>query len=47
MIYGARTTIFIAVLATALSFTLGSILGFAAAVVGGWFDTLMSRFVDL
>jgi len=47
MIYGARTTIFIAVLATALSFTLGSVLGFAAAVIGGWFDTLMSRFVDL
>lgn len=47
MIYGARTTIFIAALATALSFTLGSILGFTAAVVGGWFDTLMSRFVDL
>ncbi len=47
MIYGARVTIFIAVLSTALSFTLGSILGFTAAVVGGWFDTLMSRFVDL
>ncbi|MBA3448289.1 MAG: ABC transporter permease [Pseudaminobacter sp.] len=47
MIFGARTTIFIAVLATALSFSLGSILGFTAAVVGGWFDTLMSRFVDL
>jgi peptide/nickel transport system permease protein len=47
MIYGARTTIFIAVMATILSFTLGSVLGFAAAVVGGWFDTLMSRFVDL
>lgn len=47
MIYGARTTIFIAVAATAISFTLGSVLGFAAAVVGGWFDTLMSRFVDL
>ena len=47
MIYGARTTIFIAVLATALSFSLGAILGFSAAVIGGWFDTLMSRFVDL
>ena len=47
MIYGARTTIFIAVLATALSFTLGSVLGFAAAAVGGWVDTVMSRFVDL
>jgi peptide/nickel transport system permease protein len=47
MIFGARTTIFIAVMATALSFSMGSILGFTAAVVGGWFDTLMSRFVDL
>lgn len=47
MIFGARTTIFIAAMATALSFTLGSILGFTAAVLGGWFDTLMSRFVDL
>lgn len=47
MIYGARTTIFIAVMATALSFSLGAILGFSAAVLGGWFDTLMSRFVDL
>lgn len=47
MIYGARTTIFIAVMATALSFSLGAILGFTAAVVGGWLDTGMSRFVDL
>jgi len=47
MIYGAQTTIFIAVLATALSFTLGSVLGFMAAVLGGWFDMIMSRFVDL
>ncbi|TIO79451.1 ABC transporter permease [Mesorhizobium sp.] len=47
MIYGAQTTIFIAVLATALSFSMGSILGFTAAVVGGWFDVFMSRFVDL
>jgi peptide/nickel transport system permease protein len=47
MIYGGRTTIFIAVMATALSFTMGSLLGFAAAVAGGWLDTLMSRLVDL
>ncbi|MGD9912697.1 MAG: ABC transporter permease [Rhizobiaceae bacterium] len=47
MIYGARTTIFIAAAATAISFILGSILGFLAAVVGGWFDMIMSRFVDL
>ncbi|TWG99726.1 peptide/nickel transport system permease protein [Mesorhizobium sp. J18] len=47
MIYGGRITIFIAALATALSFILGSVLGFTAAVVGGWFDTIMSRLVDL
>jgi peptide/nickel transport system permease protein len=47
MIYGCRTTIAIAALATALSFTLGAMLGFAAAVIGGWIDQLMSRAVDL
>ncbi len=47
MIYGARTTIFIAAVATALSFSLGSIMGFVAAVIGGWVDQGVSRFVDL
>jgi peptide/nickel transport system permease protein len=47
MIYGAQTTILIAAMATAISFVMGSVLGFAAAVIGGWFDTIMSRFVDL
>lgn len=47
MIYGGRTTIYIATMATALSFTLGSILGFTAAVIGGWIDQAMSRTVDL
>lgn len=47
MLYGARTTLFVASLATLLSFSLGSILGMTAAVAGGWFDQAMSRFVDL
>lgn len=47
MIYGARTTIFIAAAATAFSFIAGSILGFTAATVGGWTDQGMSRGVDL
>jgi peptide/nickel transport system permease protein len=47
MIYGARTTLWIAALATAMSFTLGSVLGFAAAVIGGWVDQALSRIVDL
>ncbi len=47
MIYGARTTIFIAAAATALSFTMGAVLGFTAAVTGGWVDQVLSRGVDL
>lgn len=47
MIYGGRTTIWIATMATILSFTTGSVLGFLAAVLGGWADQAMSRFVDL
>ena len=38
MISGTRVTLVIAGLATALSFSMGSILGFTAAVVGGWLD---------
>jgi len=47
MIYGGRTTIFIAIVATILSFVTGSVLGFLAAVLGGWADQALSRFVDL
>ena len=47
MIYGGQTTILIATAATILSFTTGSVLGFFAAVSGGWLDQALSRFVDL
>ncbi|MDE1130155.1 MAG: ABC transporter permease [Ascidiaceihabitans sp.] len=47
MIYGGQTTILIATAATILSFTTGSVLGFFAAVSGGWIDQALSRFVDL
>ncbi|MFW8593557.1 ABC transporter permease [Cribrihabitans neustonicus] len=47
MIYGGRTTIFIATAATILSFTTGAVLGFIAAEAGGWLDQTLSRFVDL
>ncbi|MFG1498387.1 ABC transporter permease [Saccharospirillum sp. HFRX-1] len=47
LLYGARTTMTIAALATALAFGLGSILGILAAVLGGWADQLMSRTIDL
>lgn len=47
MIYGGQTTIFIATIGTLLSFSVGSVLGFTAAVAGGWLDQALSRFVDL
>lgn len=47
LICGGQTTIFVAIAATVVSFVTGSILGLFAAVVGGWIDQLMSRFVDL
>ncbi len=47
MIYGTRLTMFIAAAATAFSFTMGAILGFSAAVIGGWPDQLMARGIDL
>jgi peptide/nickel transport system permease protein len=47
MIHACRITILIAVLATALSFILGTVLGFFAAVSGGWVDQALSRLVDL
>lgn len=47
MIYGAQVTIFVASMATMVSFTVGATLGFTAAVIGGWVDMVMSRLVDL
>jgi peptide/nickel transport system permease protein len=47
MIWGAQTTIFVAGAATLLSFSVGTFLGFTAAVAGGWVDQALSRFVDL
>ena len=47
LIYGARLTIGLALVITALSFSIGIITGFAAAVAGGWVDLALSRLVDL
>jgi peptide/nickel transport system permease protein len=47
MLYGARNTIFIALVTTMLSFLTGSIFGFLGATVGGWVDQLLSRIVDI
>lgn len=47
LIYGARTTILVALAASVASFALGVVLGFTAAVVGGAVDQLLSRLNDL
>lgn len=47
LIYGARNTVGIALLTTILAFVLGATLGLLAATLGGWFDTLSARLVDV
>ncbi|MCE0506354.1 ABC transporter permease [Roseivivax sp. GX 12232] len=47
LIYGAQNTVGIAFATTCLAFLLGGSLGFLAAVIGGWFDNLLSRAVDV
>jgi len=47
LVFGARTTIFVALAATIISFSLGMLLSFTAAVTGGFVDQLFSRFNDL
>jgi peptide/nickel transport system permease protein len=47
LIYGARTTISIAAATTLVSAFIGIALGFTAATLGGWVDTILSRLVDV
>jgi peptide/nickel transport system permease protein len=46
IIWGARTTIGISVIATILAYFIGITLGIAAAVKGGWTDMILSRIND-
>ena len=47
LIYGARNTIFIALITTALAFVAGIVMGFFAATLGGWTDQILSRIIDI
>lgn len=47
MLYGARNTIALAFLTTAISFLMGTSLGFVAATKGGWIDQFFSRIIDI
>lgn len=46
-IYGARTSLMVALLATSFAVVIGVILGSVAGFNGGWVDTLISRAIDL
>jgi peptide/nickel transport system permease protein len=47
LIYGARMTVAVALATTLLSFFIGTVTGFLAAVGGKWVDMAMSRYVDV
>lgn len=47
LIYGARNTVGIALVTTLLAFFLGGTAGIMAAVLGGWYDQITSRSVDV
>ncbi|MGI9303437.1 MAG: ABC transporter permease [Gammaproteobacteria bacterium] len=47
LLYGARNTVGIAFVTTALAFLIGGIGGIMAATLGGWLDQLFSRVVDI
>jgi len=46
VIFGARNTVFIALIATMLAFLIGVVMGFTAAVSRGLVDQILSRVVD-
>ena len=47
LVYGARNTVGLALLATILAFLMGATAGLWAATKGGWFDQFMGRLVDV
>src|SRR5438128_6725320 len=47
VIYGARVSLEVAIIATALSVALGVLVGMVAGYYRGWVDTVLSRFIDV
>lgn len=47
IIYGARNSVGLALLATMLAFFMGAFAGLLAATKGGWFDQLIGRVADV
>jgi peptide/nickel transport system permease protein len=47
VVYGARISLLIAILATLVSVGLGTVLGVTAGYFGGWLDSMISRTMDV
>jgi peptide/nickel transport system permease protein len=47
VVYGARVSLTIGILASTLSLTIGVLLGAVAGFFGGWLDVLVSRITDI
>ena len=47
IVYGARNSVGLALVATTLAFVMGAVAGLLAAIKGGWFDQFMGRAADV
>ncbi|OLT25132.1 peptide ABC transporter permease [Nocardiopsis sp. CNR-923] len=47
IVYGARTSLLVATVATVLCVLIGTVLGITAGYFGGWVDTVVSRAMDI
>jgi len=47
LVYGARTTLYIAVLVTVIVAPIGFVIGAVSGFFGGWLDTLLMRLTDV
>jgi peptide/nickel transport system permease protein len=47
LLYGGRSSLEVAIFATAISITLGVVMGAAAGYFGGWIDMIISRVTEL
>jgi peptide/nickel transport system permease protein len=45
--YGARTSLFVGIVASGIALLIGLVVGLVAGFFGGWVDTLLSRFGDV
>lgn len=47
VIYGARVSLIVGILGTAIATVIGTVVGLLAGYRGGWLDTLLSRAIDV